>query len=390
MERIYLDHAATTPVDPEVAAVMMHYMLAGYGNPSSIHGFGREARAAVEEAREKVAKLIGADTKEITFTSGGTESDNLAIRGVALASRERGNHIITSKVEHHAVLHTCQSLEKEGYEVTYIPVDSYGMVDPDDVRRAIKPSTILITIMLANNEVGTIQPIQEIGTLAKQQGVYLHTDAVQAVGNIPVDVDDLNVDLLSCSGHKIYGPKGVGALYIRHGTKIRPITHGGRHERGLRPGTENVPGIVGFGKAAELALLHGEARSRHVKRLRDRFVHGLMDKIDDIRLNGHPERRLPNNANVSIRFVEGESMLLNLDLAGVSASSGSACTSGSLEPSHVLMAMRVPHEEAHGSLRFTFGKGNTEQDVEYVLDILPSIVSKLRAMSPLYSGRKGG
>ncbi len=388
MRRVYLDHAATTPVHPEVAEAVKEAMLVYYGNPSSIHSFGREARRAVDEAREKVARLIGAEPAEIIFTSGATESDNLAIKGMAYAGRDRGGHIITSSIEHHAILHACEQLEKEGFRVTYLPVDGDGLVDPADVEQAIGEDTILISIMLANNEVGTIQPIEEIGAIARQRGIPFHTDAVQAVGQIPVDVNRLQVDLLSLSGHKMYGPKGIGALYLRKRTRIQPLFQGGSHERRLRPGTENVPGIVGLGKAAELASAELAERGRRYALLRDRLRDKLWSALNDIKLNGHPTRRLPNNLNLSVLYVEGESMLLNLDLAGIAASSGSACTSGSLEPSHVLTAMGISHEVSHGSLRFTVGRDTTEEDIDYVSEILPGIVERLRDMSPLYPGKR--
>ena len=387
MRRVYLDHAATTPVRKEVVDVMTRYMLDVYGNPSSIHQFGREARKGMEEAREHVASLVGAQPDEIVFTSGGTESDNMAVRGVAEALEKKGKHIITSAIEHHAILHTCEYLQKhQGYEVTYLPVDSYGMVSPGDVRAAIRPDTVLVTIMMANNEVGTIQPVAEIARVCREAGVTFHSDAVQAAGAIPVDVEELGVDLMSMSGHKMYGPKGVGALYVRKGTKIRPIAYGGAHEKRRRPGTEGVPGIVGMGEAARLAREEMDARVSHMRHLRDRLISGLL-QVEDTRLNGHPSQRLPNNSNVSVAYVEGESMLLNLDLAGIGCSSGSACTSGSLEPSHVLLAMGLDHEEAHGSLRMTLGYGNTIEDVDYVIEVFPGIVKRLRAMSPL--ARKG-
>ncbi|MCL5040341.1 MAG: cysteine desulfurase NifS [Firmicutes bacterium] len=386
MRKIYLDNAATTRVRPEVAEVMMTHLVEKYGNPSSVHSFGREARVAVEEARGQVAALIGAKPEEIIFTSGGTEADNLALKGVARANRSKGNHIITTRIEHHAILHTAEALEKEGLEVTYLPVDQYGLVDPEEVRRSIKASTILISVMAANNEVGTVQPIREIGVIAREKGVYFHTDAVQAVGNIPIDVNADHIDLLSLSGHKIYGPKGVGVLYIRRGTRIQPIVHGGAHERNKRAGTENVPGIVGLSKAAELARIELKEHMDYLKGLRDRLISGLLS-IEDVQLNGHPERRLPGNVNVSVRYVEGEAMLLSLDLKGIAASSGSACTSGSLEPSHVLLAMGIPHEVAHGSLRFSLGKFNTQEDVDYVLEVLPEIVQRLRSMSPFAAAR---
>ncbi|QUL98003.1 MAG: cysteine desulfurase NifS [Candidatus Fermentithermobacillus carboniphilus] len=385
---IYLDHSATTPVRPEVLAAMLPYFGDKFGNASSVHRWGREARMAVEEAREKVASLIKADPREIIFTSGGTESDNLALRGVAWAYRSRGNHIITSAIEHHAVLHTCESLEKEGFRVTYLPCDRYGMIDPEEVKRAITKDTILISIMHGQNEVGTIEPIGEIGKLAKEHGIIFHSDAVQSAGKVPIDVNAMNVDLLTVSSHKIYGPKGVGALYVRKGTRLVPQATGGAHERGMRAGTENVPGIVGFGEACRLAEKELPEESKRLSALRDRLIRGILDKIPDSILNGHPTERLPHNVNVSIKYVEGESMLLNLDLLGVGASSGSACTSGSLEPSHVLLAMGVPHEVAHGSLRMTLGKSNTEADIDYVLEVLPPIVERLREMSVFGRGQK--
>ncbi|AVX19678.1 MAG: cysteine desulfurase NifS [Bacillota bacterium] len=386
MRRIYMDHSATTPVDPEIAQAMVKYMTEDFGNPSSIHAFGREARKAVEEARERVAKAIGANPQEIIFTSGGTEADNMAILGVAQANCKKGNHIITSSVEHHAVLDTCKHLEKNGYSVTYLPVDEYGRVRVEDVEKAITKNTILITIMHANNEVGTIQPIAEIGQLAKKHGVLFHVDAVQSFGKIPVNVDELQVDLLSLSSHKIYGPKGVGALYIRRGTRITPITHGGAQERKRRAGTENVPGIVGFGLAAEKIVAEMAEESPRLQALRDKLIKGIMEKMDYVKLNGHPTERLPHNVNFSFHFIEGESLLLMLDMKGIAASSGSACTSGSLDPSHVLLAMGLSHEVAHGSLRLTLGKVNTEEDVDYVLEELPKIVQRLREMSPLGPG----
>lgn len=386
MRRIYMDHSATTPVDPEIAQAMVKYMTEDFGNPSSIHAFGREARKAVEEARERVAKAIGANPQEIIFTSGGTEADNMAILGVAQANCKKGNHIITSSVEHHAVLDTCKHLEKNGYSVTYLPVDEYGRVRVEDVEKAITKNTILITIMHANNEVGTIQPIAEIGQLARKHGVLFHTDAVQSFGKIPVNVDELQVDLLSLSSHKIYGPKGVGALYIRRGTRITPITHGGAQERKRRAGTENVPGIVGFGLAAEKIVAEMAEESPRLQALRDKLIQGIMGKMDYVKLNGHPTERLPHNVNFSFHFIEGESLLLMLDMKGIAASSGSACTSGSLDPSHVLLAMGLSHEVAHGSLRLTLGKVNTEADVDHVLEELPKIVQRLREMSPLGPG----
>jgi cysteine desulfurase len=383
MRRIYLDHAATTPTRPEVVEAMLPYFTEAFGNPSSIYSCGQEARGAIEEARTKVAGLIGARSEEIVFTSGGTEADNCALKGFAYASEHKGNHIITTSIEHHAVLEVCKFLERRGFRITWLPVDKYGLVDPDDVKRAITDKTILVSVMHANNEVGTIEPLEEIGRIAREAGVYFHTDAVQTVGHIPVNVDELNVDLLAISGHKFYGPKGVGALYVRKGTKLVSLMQGGEQEKRRRAGTENVPAIVGLGKAVELAGQEMGKEARLLAHLRDKLIKGLVEKIDRIRLNGHPTRRLPNNVNVSIDFVEGESMILNLDLEGVCASTGSACSSASLEPSHVLAALGLSPEEAHGSLRFTLGRENSEADVKRVLDILPGIVTRLRAMSPL-------
>ncbi|ABZ84422.1 cysteine desulfurase family protein [Heliomicrobium modesticaldum Ice1] len=388
MRRVYLDHGATTPVHPAVIEAMVDCMQNHFGNPSSVHSFGREAKKLLEEARAKVAHLIGARPEEIIFTSGGTEADNLTIFGVARAMRKKGNHVITSAAEHHAVLDACQALTKEGFEVTVLPVDKYGMVRVEDVKAALKPETVLVTIMHANNEVGTINPIKEITQLVKAHGAVMHTDAVQTVGKIPVDVNDLGVDLLSLSSHKIYGPKGVGALYIRKGTKLFPLSHGGGQERKRRPGTENLPGIVGFGKAAEIMARELPEEMGRMGRLRQRLIEGLL-AIPEVQLNGHPTERIPINVNVSIKYIEGESLLLMLDMKGIAASSGSACTSGSLDPSHVLLAMGICHEVAHGSLRLTLGRDNTEEDIEYVLDVLPPIVERLRAMSPLYANKEG-
>jgi cysteine desulfurase len=356
MGRIYLDYAATTPVHPEVAKAMLPYFSDVFGNPSAIYSYGQEAAAALEEARAKVAGLIGSRSEEIVFTSGGTEADNMALIGVARANRNRGNHFITTAIEHHAIIETARFLEKDGFKVTYLGVDDQGIVDPDDVRRAITDETVLVSVMLANNELGTIQPLAEISQATRQAGVYLHTDAVQAVGRIPVNVDELGVDLLSMSAHKLYGPKGVGALYIRKGVRMEPITHGGGQERGRRSGTQNVAGIVGLSRAAELAGQEMGAEAERLTPLRDRLIQGILEGIDHSYLNGHPVKRLPNNANLSFDFVEGESMCLNLDLKGICASTGSACSSSSLEPSHVLLAMGVPSQLAHGSLRFTLGK----------------------------------
>jgi cysteine desulfurase len=388
MRRIFLDHAATTPTRPEVVNAMLPYFADSFGNPSSIYSQGQEAKGAVEEARTKVAELIGARSEEIIFTSGGTEADNLALKGVAYASEHKGNHIITTSIEHHAVLEACKFLEKRGLEITYLPVDKHGLVNPDDVKKAITDKTILISVMQANNEVGTIEPVEEIGKIAQEAGVHFHSDAVQTVGHIPVNVDELEVDLLTISGHKLYGPKGVGALYVRKGTKLVSLIHGGEQERRRRAGTENVPAIVGLGKAVALAGQEMGKEAERLARLRDKLIEGLAKKIDHIYLNGHPTRRLPNNVNISIDFVEGESLLLNLDLEGICASTGSACSSASLEPSHVLLALGLSPEQAHGSLRFTLGRDNTQADVERVLEVLPGIVAKLRAMSPLLKGQK--
>lgn len=389
MRRVYFDHSATTPVDPEVASLMMTYYTEKYGNPSSIHSFGQEVRNAVEEARHQVAALIGAKPEEITFTSGGTEADNMTILGVADAYRKKGRHIITSAVEHHAVLDTCEYLAKNGFELTILPVNAEGIVSVEDLAQAIRPDTILISIMHANNEVGAIQPIADIGKLAMEHKVLFHVDAVQSLGKIPVHVKEMNVDLMTVSSHKIYGPKGVGALYIRKGIRLAPLFHGGGQEKKRRSGTENAPGIIGFGKACELAGQRMAAEAAELKVLRDKLLQGILDQIDYVKVNGPlGDSRLPNNVNVSIRFVEGESLLLSLDMLGIAASSGSACTSGSLDPSHVLLAMGMPHEIAHGSLRFSLGRQNTEEDIDYVLEQLPKIVERLRMMSPLYDRTK--
>lgn len=383
-ERIYVDNAATTKVAPEVLEAMLPYFTQDYGNPSSIYAEGRKAKSAVEHAREQVAAAIGADPKEIYFTGSGSEADNWAIRSTARALKSKGNHIITSAVEHHAVLHTCKDLESQGYEVTYLPVDKYGMVSPDDVKSAIKDTTVLISIMLANNEIGTIMPIAEIGEIAKAAGIVFHTDAVQAIGNIPVDVNAMNVDMLSLTGHKFHGPKGSGALYVRNGVKLTSFITGGAQERMRRAGTENVPGIVGLGKAIELATANIPEKQKKLTALRDAYIKKVLETIPYSHLNGHPTKRLPGNANISFEFIEGEGMLLCLDMKGISASSGSACTSGSLDPSHVLLAIGLKHEEAHGSLRVSFGEDNTADDVNYIADSLKEIVERLRMMSPLY------
>jgi len=383
MKRIYLDYAATTPTHPEVVKAMLPYFTEVFGNPSSLHSYGQEAKGAIEEARIKIAGLIGAREKEIVFTGSGSEADNFALKGVAFANQNKGNHIITSSIEHHAVMETCKFLGEREFNVTYLPVDTYGLVDLDDVRKAITDKTILISVMHANNEVGTIEPIAEIGEIAKKAGVYFHTDAVQTVGHIPIDVNELGVDLLSMSAHKLYGPKGVGALYIKEGTKLVSFVHGGEQERGRRASTENVPGIVGFGLAAELAQQDMSEEAEQLTYLRDKLIKGLQERIDHIHLNGHPVKRLPNNVNVSVDFIEGESLLLNLDLEGICVSTGSACSSVSLEPSHVLLAIGLSHEQARGSLRLTLGKWTNKKEIERVLDVLPRIVVRLRAMSPL-------
>jgi len=383
MKRTYLDHAATTPTHPEVVQAMLPYFADSFGNPSSIYSYGQEARGAVEEARVRAAELIGAQSEEIVFTSGGTEADNLALKGVAYAHEHRGNHVITTSIEHHAVLEAARFLERRGFVVTYLPVDQYGLVDPQDVRKAITAKTILISVIHASNEVGTIEPVAEIGSIAREAGISFHSDAVQTAGHIPVNVDELNVDLLSMSAHKLYGPKGVGVLYVRKGTRLVPIIQGGEQEKGRRAGTENSPGIVGLGKAAEIARGELATEAERLRRLRDRLIAGLLDTMDNVTLNGHPTGRLPNNVSVSIGFVEGEAVLLNLDLEGICASTGSACSSSSSEPSHVLSALGCPPEQARGSLRFSLGRGNGEEDVDRVLKVLPPIVARLRAMSPL-------
>jgi len=384
---IYLDHAATTAADPRVVEAMLPYWTEQYGNASSIYELGRRAHHALDQALQTVADILNCTPNEVIFTSCGTESDNLALRGVGWARRNlgKGNHIITSPIEHHAVSHTCEQLEKHfGFEITYLPVDKHGLVDPDDVGRAIKDNTVLISIMYANNEVGTIEPIAEIGKVAKQMGVPFHTDAVQAGGVLNLDVDDLNVDLLSLSAHKFYGPKGIGVLYVRKGVPLLPTQTGGGHEGSRRAGTESVPFIVGLATALKIAYEELETNNQRITALRDRLIKGVLDSIDEVDLTGHPTNRLPNSASFVFKYIEGESMLLNLDLAGVCASSGSACTSGSVEPSHVLLAMGIPPEVAHGSLRLTLGRENTEEDVDYVLEVLPGIVQKLRDMSPFY------
>jgi cysteine desulfurase len=384
MKRIYLDYAATTPTDPEVIKAMEPYFFDKFGNPSSIHSFGQEAKKAIEDAREKVATFLGAQPPEIVFTSGGTESNNFAVEGVAYALEKKGNHIITTAIEHHAITEPCKFLEKRGFKVTYVGVDKYGLVSLQDLKKAITDKTILISVMHANNEIGTIQSIAEIGKFVREKGIYFHTDAVQTVGHIPVKVNELNIDLLSLSAHKFYGPKGVGALYVRGGTRIERFLHGGDQEKGRRASTHNTPGIVGLGKAIELCQLKMDEEAKFQTRLRDRLIKEIPDKISEVYLNGHPTQRLPNNVNFSIKYIEGESILLNLDMLGIACSTGSACTSTSLEPSHVLLAIGLSHEIAHGSLRITLGRWTKEDDVNYLLENLPKIVEKLRAMSPLY------
>jgi cysteine desulfurase len=390
---VYMDHSATTYTRREVLDAMIPYYSEFFGNPSSqLYSIGRMSQKALDTARAQTARALGAEPDEIYFTSGGSESDNWAIKGIAWANRKKGNHIITSGIEHHAVLHACEYLEKEGFTVTYLPVDKYGLVDPAELEKAITDKTVLITIMYANNEIGTIEPIAELGAIARKHKVYFHTDAVQVIGNVPVDVKAQNIDLLSLSAHKFYGPKGVGALYIRKGTKIDNLIHGGGQERRRRAGTENVAGIVGLGKAIELATADIEGHNRRIRALRDQLMKGILEKIPHARLNGHPEKRLPGNINISFEFIEGESILIWLDDEGICASTGSACTSGSLEPSHVLLATGLPVEISHGSLRLTLGNVNTDADVDFVLEVLPKVVSRLREMSPLYqkSGKEGG
>jgi len=389
MRRVYLDNNATTRMREEVLDVMLPYYKDIYGNASSVHGFGRAARMAVDDARVEVAKLIGAAShEEIIFTSGGTEADNFTVKGIAHALKSKGNHIITSSIEHQAVLNVCKFLEKEGYKVTYLKVDKDGIVDLDELKKSITDKTILISIMYANNEVGTIEPIEAIGKIAKEKRICFHTDAVQATGKIAFDVKDLGVDLLSMSAHKIYGPKGVGALYIRKGTKITQLLHGGHHEMGKRAGTENVAGLVGFGKAAELAKKELLQEGKKLTELRDYLHKGITQNIEHVRLNGHPEKRLVNTLNVGFKYLEGESIVLNLDMEGIAVSTGSACTSGSLEPSHVLTAMGVDPAETQGSIRFSLGRDNTKEDMDYVLAALPPIIKRLRDMSPLYEKGK--
>lgn len=381
---IYLDHAATTKTSPEVVEAMLPYFTEYYGNPSSVYGFSNPAKEAVANSRKIISDAIGAKENEIYFTAGGSESDNWALKATADAYEGKGKHIITTKIEHHAILHTAEYLEKKGFEITYLDVDEDGIIYLDQLEKAIRPDTILISIMFANNEIGTIEPIKEIGAIAKKHGVLFHTDAVQAFGHVPINVDELNIDMLSASGHKLNGPNGIGFLYIRKGVKIRSFVHGGAQERKRRAGTENVPGIVGFGMAVKRALDNMEERVEKETALRDYLIERIEKEIPYVRLNGHRVDRLPNNVNFSIRFIEGESLLIMLDMKGICASSGSACTSGSLDPSHVLLAIGLPHEIAHGSLRLTLGEENTKEEMDYVVENLKEIVTKLRAMSPLY------
>lgn len=385
MKRVYMDYAATTPVAPEILEKMTPYFHDHFGNASSVHFYGREAKKALNEARAKIQKVIGAEKpEEIVFTGGGSEADNMAILGVAQKYSNKGKHIITSNIEHHAVLHTLQYLEKSGYEITYLPVDEYGFISAEQLEKAIRSDTILVTIMMANNEIGTIEPIAELAVVAKKHDVLFHTDAVQALGAVNIDVQSMNIDLLTITAHKIYGPQGVGALYIRSGIHIPSLIHGGAQERNRRAGTENLPGIVGFGFAAERAVMKMNENNARLSAMRDRLIDGLLKEIPYARLNGDREKRLPNNINMCFRYIEGEALLLSLDLKGIAASSGSACTSGSLDPSHVLLAIGLPHEIAHGSLRLSIGEGTTDEDIDTVLRELPPIVEKLRAMSPLY------
>ena len=381
---IYLDNAATTKTAPEVVEAMLPYFTEHYGNASAVYGLGQESKEAINKARAQIAQVLGAKENEIYFTAGGSESDNWALKAAAEAYAGKGKHIITSKIEHHAILHTCEYLESQGFEVTYLDVDEFGEVKLSELKKAIRPDTILISIMFANNEIGTIQPIKEIGEIAHEHGILFHTDAVQAFGQVPIDVDELHIDMLSSSGHKLHGPKGIGFLYIRKGVKIRSFVHGGAQERKRRAGTENVPGIVGYGKAASLAAETMEERTAKEVELRDYLIERVMKEVPYTRLNGHPKKRLPNNANFSFQFVEGESLLIMLDMEGICGSSVSACTSGSLDPSHVLLAIGLPHEIAHGSLRLTLSEETTKEDIDYTVEAVKKIVDRLRSMSPLY------
>lgn len=383
-EFVYLDNAATTKVRPEVVEAMLPYFTEIYGNASAVYDFGQKCKQAIEDARETIGSSIGTRASNIYFTAGGSESDNWALKGVAEAYKDKGKHIITTKIEHHAILHTCAYLEQQGYEVTYLDVDADGLVSPEDVKKAIRPDTILISVMFANNEIGTIEPIEEIGAIAHEHGILFHTDAVQAYAQVPIDVEKMHIDLLSASGHKLNGPKGIGFLYIRQGLKLKSFIHGGAQERKRRAGTENVPGIVGLGKAVEIAMATMDERIKKESELRNYLIARIEDEIPFAKLNGHRVKRLPNNINFCFRFIEGESMLIMLDMAGICGSSGSACTSGSLDPSHVLLAIGLPHEIAHGSLRLTLSDEITKEQLDYVVDHLKEIVAKLRSMSPLY------
>lgn len=390
MERLYFDYNATTPILPEVLEAMLPFYTGRFGNPSSIHHYGQQARAAVEEARSQVARLLNCRPHEIVFTSGGTEADNLAVFGAVRAAPARGDgkHVITTEIEHHAVLHACQALEKEGVEVTYLPVGRDGVVDPDDVRRALRPETVLVTVMYANNEIGAIQPVAEIAALARAHGVLMHTDAVQAVGKIPVDTKALGVDLLSLSGHKIYAPKGVGALYVRRNTRLQPVSYGGHHERDRRAGTENVAGVVALGRAAELARQSQAEESARLAALRDRLERGILERVDEAAVNGDPTRRVPNTSSIRFEYVEGEALVIALDLKGVACATGAACSSGAIEPSHVLTAIGLRPDQARASLRFSLGRQNTEAQVDQVLEIVPAVVARLRELSPVYKSEK--
>jgi len=383
-KKIYLDNAATTKTRPEVVEAMLPYFTEKFGNPSSIYEFATQNKKAVDEARETIANAMGADISEIYFTGGGTESDNWALKATAEAYEAKGNHIITSKIEHHAIFHTCEYLEKHGFEVTYVDVDEFGIIKLDQLKKAIRPTTILISVMFANNEIGTIQPIKEIGAIAKQHNILFHTDAVQAFGQVEINVDEMGIDMLSASAHKLNGPKGIGFLYIRKGAKLRSLIHGGAQERQRRAGTENVPGIVGFGKAVEIAMATMMERTKKEIRLREMLMKRILSEVPYVRVNGDRVKRLPNNVNISFQFIEGESLLIMLDMNNICASSGSACTSGSLDPSHVLLAIGLPHEIAHGSLRLTLSEDNTEDEINYTVDRVKEIVDKLRKMSPLY------
>lgn len=381
---IYLDNAATTKVAPEVVEAMLPYFTENYGNPSSVYGFAAKNKEAITKQREIIANALGASKEEIYFTAGGSESDNWALKATAEAYKTKGNHIITTKIEHHAILHTAEYLAKQGFEITFLDVDKEGMVKIDELKAAIRPTTILISVMFANNEIGTIQPIREIGAIAKENGILFHTDAVQAFGQVPINVDDYHIDMLSASGHKLNGPKGIGFLYIRKGLKLRSFVHGGGQERKRRAGTENVPGIIGIGTATDRAMRTMEERTARETELRDYLIERILDEVPYARLNGHPSKRLPNNANFSFRFIEGESLLIMLDMKGICGSSGSACTSGSLDPSHVLLAIGLPHEIAHGSLRLTLSEETTKEEIDYVVEAVKEIVARLRSMSPLY------